>query len=63
MEHILTSYETPGDLIRVVLGFAVCLWLVVHLFVLPKDASGYRTWFYLGFAILPLSILCAFVIW
>jgi cell division protein FtsW (lipid II flippase) len=47
----------------VVLGFAVCLWLVVHLFVLPKDAGGYRTWFYLGFAILPLSILCAFVIW
>jgi mannose/fructose/N-acetylgalactosamine-specific phosphotransferase system component IIC len=63
MEHILTSYETPGDLIRVALGFAVCLWLVVHLFVLPKDAGGYRTWFYLGFAILPLSILCAFVIW
>ena len=62
-EHFRSVYETPGDLIRVVLGFAVCVWLVVHMFILPKDAAGYRTWFYLGFLILPLSILCAFVIW
>lgn len=63
IEHISSLYETPGDLIRVALGFAVCVWLVVHLFILPKDAGGYRTWLYLGFAILPLSILCAVVIW
>jgi hypothetical protein len=63
MEHIWAIYETPSDLVRVAIGFAVCLWLAVHLFILPKDAGGYRTWLYLGVAILPLSVLCAFAIW
>ena len=63
MEHIWAIYETPSDLIRVAIGFAVCLWLVVHLFILPKDAHGYRTWLRIGVAILPLAALCTFVIW
>jgi len=63
VERFSSVYETPGDLIRVVLGFAVCIWLIVHLFVLPKDAAGYRTWFYMGFALIPLSILLGVVIW
>jgi len=63
MEHIWAIYETPGDLVRVAIGFAVCVWLIVHLFIPPKDAGGYRTWLYLGIAILPLAVLCAFVIW
>jgi hypothetical protein len=63
VEHLRSLYETPDDLIRVVLGFAVCVWLIVNIFILPKDAAGYRTWFYLGFLILPLSMLCAYVIW
>jgi F0F1-type ATP synthase membrane subunit a len=63
VEHVSSVYETPGDLIRVVLGFAVCVWLIVHLFVLPKDAAGYRTWFYMGFALIPLSILLGVVTW
>jgi hypothetical protein len=63
VEHLRSLYETPDDLIRVVLGFAVCVWLIVNIFILPRDAAGYRTWFYLGFLILPLSILCAYVIW
>jgi cell division protein FtsW (lipid II flippase) len=50
-------------LIRVVLGVAVCIWLLVHLFIVPKDPGGYRTWLYLGIIILPLSILCTVVIW
>ncbi len=63
MEHIWAIYETPSDLARVAIGFAVCLWLAVHLFILPKDAGGYRTWLHLGVVVLPLSVLCAFVIW
>jgi hypothetical protein len=63
LEHIGSIYETPGDLIRVALGFAVCVWLAVNLFILPKDPDGYRTWLYLGVAILPLSVLCAIAIW
>jgi hypothetical protein len=63
IENIWSVFETPGDLIRVALGFAVCVWFIVNLFILPKDAGAYRTWLYLGVAILPLSLVCAFVVW
>lgn len=63
VEHIWSLWETPSDLIRVALGVAVCIWLLVHLFIVPKDPGGYRTWLYLGIIILPLSILCTVVIW
>jgi uncharacterized integral membrane protein len=63
LEHIWSLWETPSDLARVALGAAVCGWLFVHLFILPKDAGGYRTWLYLGLVILPLSVLCAVVLW
>lgn len=62
-ETIWSVYETPGDLIRLVLGFSVCLWLAIHAFILPKDAEAYRTWLYLGLAVLPLALICAIVIW
>jgi hypothetical protein len=63
IEHFRSVYETPGDLIHVLLGLGVCAWLVVNLFILPRDAGAYRTWMYLGVAVLPLSVLCAFVVW
>jgi hypothetical protein len=62
-ETIWTAYETPGDLVRLILGLAVCLWLVVHLFILPRDASGYRTWLYLGFIVVPLGLILTIAIW
>ena len=63
VEHIWSLWETPSDFIRVALGVAVCIWLLVHLFIVPKDPAGYRTWLYMGIIILPLSILCTVVIW
>ena len=63
LEHIRSLYETPSDVIRVILGFVVCTWLAVNLFLLPKDIGGYRTWLHLGVFLLPLSVLCAWVIW
>jgi hypothetical protein len=62
-ERFWSAYETPGDLIRMGLGLSVCLWLAVQLFILPKDAEAYRTWLYLGLAVLPPALLCAIVIW
>ena len=47
-ESLASVYETPGDLIRLALGFAVCLWIVIHMFMLPRTAEGYRMWIYLG---------------
>ena len=63
LEHISSLYETPSDLIRVGLGLAVCTWLIVNVFILPKDPEAYRTWLYIGVAVLPLSLLCAIVVW
>jgi hypothetical protein len=63
MEHFSSLHETPGDLIRVLLGFGVCGWFIVNLFILPKDPGAYRTWMYLGVTVLPLALLCAVVVW
>ena len=63
MERLSTIYETPGDLVRVLLGVAVCAWFIVNVFRLPKDGGAYRTWMYMGFALLPLAALCAYVVW
>ena len=59
LEQLWTIYETPDDLIRVALGLAVYIWLAVNLFVLRRDIGAYRTWFYLGLVLLPLSVVCA----
>lgn len=62
-ETLLSVYDTPADLIRLLIGLVVCAWFVVHMFILPKDAEGYRTWVYLGLAVLPLAIVMMIVIW
>jgi hypothetical protein len=63
IEHLTAIYETPGDLIRVLLGVGVCSWFIVNLFILPKDAGAYRTWMYIGLAVIPLAVLCAYAVW
>jgi hypothetical protein len=62
-ETIQTVYETPGDLIRLFLGLAVCCWLAFQLFKGPEDAQGYRTWLYLGLAAVPFAWICLFATW
>lgn len=62
-ETIWTAYDTTGDLIRFLLGLAVCLWLGVQLFQGPSDASGYRTWLYLGLVAVPFALICLFAVW
>ena len=62
-ESIWTVYDTPGDLVRLALGFAVCIWVALQLFWAPNDAESYRTWVYFGLAAVPFSIICLFAIW
>ena len=62
-ETIWTAYDTPGDLLRMLLGFAVCIWLVSELFRAPQDAQGYRTWLYFGLVAVPFAFMCLIVIW
>jgi len=62
-ETIWSAYETPGDLVRVVLGLLTCLWVLFQLFKLPQDAEAHRTWFYLGLVAVPFALICLVAIW
>lgn len=62
-ETISTAYDTPNDLIRLALGIAVCIWLIVQLFRPPREAAGIRTWFYLGLFAVPFALICLFALW
>ena len=62
-ETIWTAYDTPGDLIRLMLGLTVCIGVLIQLFTVPKDAQAYRTWLYLGLAAVPFAVICIVGIW
>jgi hypothetical protein len=62
-ETIWTAYDTPSDLVLMLLGFAIAGWLVVQLFRLPRDQGAYRTWFYLGLVAVPFSVICLIAVW
>jgi hypothetical protein len=62
-ETVWSAYETPGDLIRLLLGAAVAIGIVVQLFRPPKDAQAYRTWAYLGIILAPLAVAVAVAAW
>jgi hypothetical protein len=62
-ESIWSAYETPGDLIRLALGVAVGLWILFHLFTLPKDPETYKTWVYLGLVVAPFALAVAIAVW
>jgi archaellum biogenesis protein FlaJ (TadC family) len=56
-------YETPSDLIRLLLGIAVCVWVTIQLFVIPKDDHALQTWFFLGLAGVPFILICIVGTW
>jgi hypothetical protein len=62
-ETLWTVYDTPGDVVRLALGFAVCIWVAIQLFRPPKDAHGYRMWTWFGLIGVPFAIICLFAIW
>jgi TRAP-type C4-dicarboxylate transport system permease small subunit len=62
-ETIWTAYDTPADLVRLILGLGVCAWLVYQLFQVPHDAGSSRTWFYLGLVAVPFTLIVLFVAW
>jgi hypothetical protein len=62
-ESIWSAYETPGDLVRLLLGTAVAIGILVQLFRAPKDDHAYRTWAYLGSVLAPLAVVVAIAAW
>jgi TRAP-type C4-dicarboxylate transport system permease small subunit len=62
-ETFWSVHETPGDLVRLALGIAVCLWVAIHLFTLPKTIEAYTRWINLGLVIAPVALALAVVMW
>ena len=62
-ETIWSAYETPGDLVRLVLGLAVAVGILIQLFRPPRDAHAYRTWAGLGLVLAPLAVVVAIAVW
>jgi uncharacterized membrane protein len=62
-ETIWTAYDTPGDLVRLVLGLAVCVWIGVQLFWMPDDEHSHRTWLQFGAVAIPFALICLVFIW
>ncbi len=62
-ETLLSAYDTPTELFRMVLGAAVCVFLIVQLFRYSRDPVDMRRWVPIGIVAVPLALLCAIVIW
>src|SRR6185369_7870869 len=62
-KNIWSVYETPSDMIRLAVGVAACLWLVIHMFMVPEDAEGYRSWLYFGPVVASLALALTIAIW
>jgi hypothetical protein len=62
-ETIWTAYDTPLDVVRLLLGLAVCIWLGIQLFKGPRDKGAHRTWIYLGAVAVPFALVCLGYLW
>jgi hypothetical protein len=60
---IWNAYATPSDLVRLLLGAAVCLWVAGQLLIAPKDDHALRTWFYLGLVGVPFILISLVGTW
>jgi len=60
---ILRAYDSLGDMVRLGLGLAVCGWVAVQAFTMPKDRHAHRTWLYLGAVAVPFAVTCIIGIW
>jgi hypothetical protein len=62
-ESIWSAYETPGDLVRLLIGLCAAGWIAMQLFKLPKDSGAARTWLCLGVAAVPFALIFAYAVW
>jgi hypothetical protein len=62
-ETLLSAYDTPSDLFRIILGLLVVGFIAVQIFLYPRNPAEMRKWVPIGLAVLPLALLCAAVVW
>jgi hypothetical protein len=60
---VSAALESPTDLALIFLGLVASAWIALQIFIMPKDADAYRTWFYLGLAAVPFLLICMIGIW
>jgi hypothetical protein len=58
--HVPCRYSPERNF---VIGLVVCIFFAVQIFMYPKNSSDMGKWVPIGLALLPLSLLCALVIW
>lgn len=62
-ETLFSAYVKWGDLVRLALGLAVCVWLAMQLFKGPESVKGYWVWLYIGLVAVPFTLICLIAIW
>jgi hypothetical protein len=62
-ETLWTIFDTPGDVVRLLLGMAACAWVAFQLFAMPSDLHAHRTWLRLGVVAVPFVVICIIAIW
>jgi hypothetical protein len=62
-ETLWTIFDTPGDVVRLLLGMAACAWVAFQLFTMPNDLHAHRTWLRLGVVAVPFVLACILAIW
>jgi hypothetical protein len=62
-ETLWTIFDTPGDVVRLLLGMAACAWIAFQLFTMPNDLHAHRTWLRLGVVAVPFALICILAIW
>jgi hypothetical protein len=62
-ETLWTIFDTPADVVRLLLGTAACAWTAFQLFTMPNDLHAHRTWLHLGLVAVPFALICIIAIW
>ena len=62
-ETLWTIFDTPADVVRLLLGLATCAWLAYQLFTMPNDPHAHRTWLRLGIVAVPFVLICIIAVW
>jgi len=62
-DTLFSAYVKWGELVRMALGVAVCVWLAMRLFKGPETIKGCWVWLYLGLVAVPFALICLIAIW
>jgi hypothetical protein len=63
MGRLTQALSSPGDVVRVALGAAACLWVAWQLFHFRRSAHDHKTWLMVGPPLTALLVICAIAWW